>query len=85
MDLLDEINKTAEQFAKIQDKKLFQEKKSDGTIVEPVFIINPIHKGVIRDSGLDIDVLWSDLCEKDKVFAITDKKICDNFRKGVFF
>ena len=82
--IIDEIEKAEKQFAKLQEQMLFEEGKIDGTFIEPIFIINPTHKGIIRDSGLNIDVIWSDLCEKDKIYAITDKKMCDHYRKGMF-
>ena len=83
MDMADIYDKVARRFAEIQEQKLFQEKKQDGTLVEPVFIMHPIHKGIIKDSGLKIDVLWTPLCEKDKAYAVTDKWICENMRRNL--
>jgi len=72
-DCMDKLKELGEKIA-------FQEAKDQNRIQEAILIMNPKHMKVIANSGLKIQVLWSECCEEDKAYMITDKDICDNMR-----
>ena len=70
--------------AKAHDRLLFEEMKNNKQIEPPVLICNREIKYVI-ESALPkmFCILATDLCEKDKVYMVTDKAIADNIRRNL--
>ena len=75
-------------FEKIQEeneKQNFQNAKDQGKIDEVILIANPKHKDILSNALYQItgriDVVWSSVCEEDKLYMITDKEVIKNIRK----
>lgn len=68
------------------DKWIFQDAKKQGKIDEIILIANPKHEGILSDALYQItgriDVLWSSVCEEDKLYMITDKEVIKNIREN---
>lgn len=76
-DWYDEMLKEA---AKVEDLRKFQEMIDNETLVEPVLIMHPIHKDMIKSSGLRVVVVWSQYIDEDKAYMVTDPKLADMLR-----
>ena len=82
----DEFDKMLSQMNKNIEEKIFQDVKDQGRIDEVILIANPKHEGILSDALYQItgriDVLWSSVCEEDKLYMITDKKVIKNIREN---
>ena len=69
-----------------KEQQNFQDVKEQGRIDEVILIANPKHKGILSDALYQItgrvDVVWSSVCEEDKLYMITDKETNENIRKN---
>ena len=70
--------------AKAQDRLLFEEMKNNKQIESPVLICNREMKYMIeRALPKMFCILATDLCEKDKVYMVTDKELANNIRQNL--
>jgi len=76
-DWYDEMLKEA---AKAENLRRFQEMIDNKTLVEPVLVMHPIHKDMIKSSGLRVVVVWNQNMDEDKAYMITDPKLADMLR-----
>lgn len=60
--------------------QMFQYLKEKGELKEAVLLMHPMHKRMMAESGLDIHILWSDCCEKDKAYIFRDEYVYDNIK-----
>lgn len=67
------------------DKRIYQDVKDQGRIDEAILIAHPKHKDILGDALYQItgriDVVWSSVCEEDKLYMITDKETIKNIRE----
>ena len=70
--------------AKEQDRLRFEEMKVNRQIDSPVLICNRETRRMIEKALPNMFcILATDLCEKDKVYMVTDKAIADNIRQSL--
>lgn len=78
--LMDEIYKN---FIKQKELELFQKAEENKLIEDAVLIMHPKYKAIIAGSGLHkATILWSDCCEEDKVYMVTDEEMKAYMRDG---
>jgi hypothetical protein len=67
------------------DKRIFQDAKDQFKIDEAILIAHPKYKDILSDALYQItgriDVVWSSVCEEDKLYMITDKETIKNIRE----
>lgn len=57
--------------------------KQNKLIEDAVLIMHPKYKAIIAESGLHkATILWSDCCEDDKVYMVTDEEMKAYMRDG---
>ncbi len=80
------FSKIIEKMQEETEKQIFEGAKDQGKIDEVILIANPKHKGILSDALYQItgrvDVVWSSVCEEDKIYMITDKETVENIRKN---
>lgn len=82
----DKFDKILSQMSKNIEQKIFQDVKDQDKIDEVILIANLKHKGILADALYQItgrvDVVWSSVCEEDKLYMITDKEVIKNIREN---
>ena len=76
--------KIYEEMSKAEDERIFNEMKDKGQIDKPVLICSRKIKYQIESMLPNkFCMLATDLCEDDKVYMVTDKRVADNIRNIV--
>lgn len=76
----DWYDKMLKEAAKAEDLRKFQEMIDNKTLVEPVLVMHPIHKDMIKSSGLRVCVAWNRYIDEDRAYMITDPELADMLR-----
>lgn len=77
---LDWYDKMLKEAAKAENLRKFQKMIDNKTLVEPVLVMHPIHKDMIKSSGLRVVVMWNQYMDEDKAYMITDPELANMLR-----
>lgn len=75
---------------KAEEELKYRDLRNKGIISDVVLVINPEHKGAIEQAlysaGIKkIPIIYVDYVELDKAYAITDKNMVENIKKGLIW
>ena len=73
------IEKIIKELNRLEEKKKMQEMKEAKMIEEAVLILNP-KQAKIKNLGIKY-VIFSEFCEEDKIYMVTDKTLAQAIRK----
>lgn len=73
------IEKIIKELNRLEEKKKMQEMKEAKMIEEAVLIVNP-KQAKIKNLGIKY-VIFSEFCEEDKIYMVTDKTLAQAIRK----
>ena len=78
----DIVNRLYEQQMQLNEKIAFESAKENGQITEPVLICNKEIKHQLESLLPNrFCILAADVCEKDKIYMVTDKEAINNIRQ----
>ena len=68
---------------RIREAEIFAEAQAKKYIEDAVLIMNPKHKNIIAESGVNAFVLWNLYCPEDKCFMVTDEDLKREIKRNI--
>lgn len=76
------IEEVSNYYQKMIDSSIFQDMKEKGQIKTATLIAHPKHKKIIVECGLDIDIIFSDICPEDKIYMVNDPDMKEEIKRN---
>ena len=74
------IEKIIKELNRLEELKKMQEMKETKMIEEAVLLMNPKKAKIVKDLNIKY-VIFSETCEEDKIYLVTDKDLSQTIRK----
>ena len=68
---------------RMREAEIFVEAQAKKHIEDAVLIMNPKHKNIIVESGVNAFVLWNPYCPEEKCFIVTDEDLKREIKRNI--
>lgn len=75
------MNDFIDAIMKVAEHEVFRNWKDEGKIENATLIMHPRYKWIFTHFKLDVDVLFSDVCPKDKIYMVNDEHIKNEIKR----